>query len=151
MLVFREHLECPDPFRSRTPPGFQKLPISLSRDHTTNSYAILPARSERNVTAWKILKNSRESIDHWCTRGWGRIPPASGTARIWQPVFPSRPIDSNVEEAFLRSVNRCRDDRRDGRKLTYPSPGIAAQSYAKGNGSFDPNVTMATATCHIEF
>ena len=43
-----------------------------------------------------------------------RESPASDAARIWQPVFPSRPIDSNVEEDFLRNVNRRRGDRRDG-------------------------------------
>ena len=50
------------------------------------------------------------------------MPRASDTARIWQPVFPSRPIDSNVEEAFPRSVNRHRDDRRDGKKVNLPQP-----------------------------
>ncbi len=50
------------------------------------------------------------------------VPPASDTARVWQPVFPSRPIDSDVEEAFRRSVNRRRDDGRDGRKAYLPKP-----------------------------
>jgi hypothetical protein len=39
-----------------------------------------------------------------------------------EPVFPSRPIDSNVEEAIRRNVNRHRDDRRDGRKDNQPQP-----------------------------
>jgi hypothetical protein len=34
-----------------------------------------------------------------------RESPASDAARIWQPWFPSRPIDSNVDEAFRRNVS----------------------------------------------
>jgi hypothetical protein len=81
---------------------------ALPGNHTKENLLLGPDDLENLQERIAAVDSRKRNVSSLCC-----VSPDSDAARIWQPVFSSKPIDSIVDEAFRRSVNRHRDDRRD--------------------------------------